>query len=440
MDTSLRAKAAKVLVNVLRDGAYLNEALRRFDSNTGTGRDAALVQELCFGSLRFQPRLDFWLRHLLQHPLKQRDLDIRALLMIGLYQLTEMRIPAHAVLNETAQACRSLHKEWAVKLVNAVLRRFQREQADFQSDLPENTEAYYAHPQWLIDASRIDWPDDWQSILTAGNQRPPLTLRANRRLVSRDALLEEFAAAGITAQACEFSVDGLRMDAPLNVEALPGFVTGRFSVQDEAAQLAAELLDVRPGMRVLDACAAPGGKTGHLLERYADAGEIVAVDIDAERCKKIHENLQRLGLSATVMSVDALRADEWWDQQPFQRILLDAPCSASGVIRRHPDIKVHRQPQDIRAVMALQARLLAALWPLLASGGKLLYITCSIFCRENAEQVQAFLATQANARPLELNARWGRIAAPGRQILSGQDGMDGFFYACIEKMTEKFDE
>lgn len=432
-ETSVRALAAKALVAVLRDGVYLNKALHQLDTDTGTGREAALIQELCYGSLRFQPRLEFWLGKLLQQPLKQRDLDIHALLLIGLYQLTEMRIPVHAVLNETVEACRHLRKDWAAKLLNAVLHRFLTEQASLQSDLPNNPEAFYAHPQWFIEQMQADWPRDWQSMLVAGNQRPPLTLRANRRLLTRDALLREFAAAGITAQACEFSADGLVLAMPLPVESLPGFASGKFSVQDEAAQLAAELLDVQPGMRVLDACAAPGGKACHLLERYPDAGEVVAVDIDMERTGKIHESLGRLGLSAKVITADALRPDGWWDRQPFQRILLDAPCSASGVIRRHPDIKVHRGPQDISAAMALQARLLAALWPLLASGGKLLYVTCSIFCRENAEQILAFLGAQINAKPQELNIRWGVSAFPGRQILTGQNGMDGFFYACIEK-------
>ena len=432
-ETSVRALAANVLVAVLRDGVYLNNALRQLDPDTHTGRDAALIQELCYGSLRFQPRLEFWLSRLLQQALQQRDLDIHALLLTGLYQLTETRIPAHAVLNETAEACRHLRKDWAVKLVNAVLRRFLREQASFQSDLPNNPEAFYAHPQWLIDQMQADWPKDWQSILAAGNQRPPLTLRTNRRLVTRDALLEEFAAAGITAQPCEFSADGLILATPLHVETLPGFASGKFSVQDEAAQLAAELLDVQPGMRVLDACAAPGGKTCHLLERHADVGEVVAVDIDVERTGKIHESLGRLGLSAKVMKADALHPDHWWDRQPFQRILLDAPCSASGVIRRHPDIKAHRRPQDISVAVALQARLLAALWPLLASGGKLLYVTCSVFRMENANQILAFLASQVNAKPQELNTRWGVSAFPGRQILTGQSGMDGFYYACIEK-------
>lgn len=430
---SVRAIAATVLVAVLRDGLYLNSAMRQLKPATLEGRDAALLQELCYGSLRFQPRLEFWLARLLQQPLKIRDLDIHALLLLGLYQFTEMRIPVHAAFKETAEACRYLHKDWAVKLVNAVLRRFQREQAGLQAELSKNPEALYAHPKWFIEHIQADWPQDWESILVADNQRPPLTLRVNHHLVTRAALLEEFAANGIMAQPCEFSADGLVLATPLNMETLPGFAAGKFSVQDQAAQLAAGLLDVQPGMRVLDACAAPGGKTCHLLERYPDAGEVVALDNDAVRVGKIHENLRRLGLSAMVLTADAVHPGDWWDRQAFQRILLDAPCSASGVIRRHPDIKAHRRPQDVSAAVVLQARLLAALWPLLARGGKLLYATCSVFCEENTEQARAFLKAHADAKPLGLNARWGVSKLPGRQILTGQNGMDGFYYACMEK-------
>ncbi|MGH8403319.1 MAG: transcription antitermination factor NusB, partial [Gammaproteobacteria bacterium] len=301
---SARALAANVLVAVLREGRYLNNALRELRPATLPARDAALVQELCYGTLRFQPRLEFWLSQLLQQSLKDRDLDIHALLLLGIYQLAEMRVPPHAAVRETAEACRHLRKQWAVKLVNAVLRRFQREQARFQSALPEHEEALYAHPRWMIEQFRASWPEDWQPILEANNKRPPLTLRTNRRVTTRDALMAEFAAAGIGAQVCVNSADGLALATPLNVETLPGFSAGEFSVQDEAAQLAAELLDVQPGMRVLDACAAPGGKTCHLIERYPDA-EVLALDNDVTRIAKIHDNLQRLGLKAAVRVADA---------------------------------------------------------------------------------------------------------------------------------------
>jgi 16S rRNA (cytosine967-C5)-methyltransferase len=430
---SARAIAARVLADVLYDGVHLHSALREHAQAIQSGGDAALIQELCYGTLRFQPRLEFWLGELLPRMLKRRDSDVHTLLLLGLYQLTEMRVPEHAALKETVEACRYLRKHWAVKLVNAVLRAFQRQRAVFESELCKSPEAYYAHPHWLIQRIQSDWPNDWQSILAAGNQRPPLTLRTNQRLITRAALLKEFASSAIVAQPCKFSAEGLVLAWPLKVEALPGFASGKFSVQDEAAQLAAGLLDVHPGMRVLDACAAPGGKTCHLLERYPDAGEISCVEIDRQRAEKIRENLSRLHLSARVIVADAANPDGWWDGRVFERILLDAPCSASGVIRRHPDIKAHRRPQDVSAAMALQARLLAALWPLLARGGRLLYATCSVFRQENADAIRSFLGMRVEAKELELEAQWGVNAFPGRQILTGQGGMDGFYYACMEK-------
>ncbi|MGH8307816.1 MAG: 16S rRNA (cytosine(967)-C(5))-methyltransferase RsmB [Gammaproteobacteria bacterium] len=430
---SARALAANVLVAVLRDGRYLNNALRELKPAMLAARDAALVQELCYGTLRFHPRLEFWLSQLLQQPLKDRNLDIHVVLLSGLYQLTEMRVPAHAVVQETVEACRHLHKQWAVKLVNAVLRRFLREQGRFQSELPQNEQTLYAHPRWMIEQVHASWPEHWQAILAANNKRPPLTLRVNRRVTTRDALMTEFVTVGIGAQVCVHSTDGLVLATPLNVETLPGFSAGRFSVQDEAAQLAAELMDVQPGMRVLDACAAPGGKTCHLLERYPEA-DVLALDNDSARIAKIHDNLQRLGLKASVRMADAGIPNDWYDGRRFERILLDAPCSATGVIRRHPDIKTLRRPQDIATARALQARLLAALWPLLARGGKLLYATCSVLNEENALQLRAFLAMQPDAKPVELRAGWGVNVPPGRQILTGEDGMDGFYYACLEKI------
>ncbi|HEX5339517.1 MAG TPA: 16S rRNA (cytosine(967)-C(5))-methyltransferase RsmB [Gammaproteobacteria bacterium] len=428
-----RALAAQVLVAVLRDAAHLNTALKQLRPQGLAARDAALVQELCYGSLRFQPRLEFWLARLLNQPLKSSDLDLHVLLLVGLYQLAAMRIPAHAAVKETAEACRSLGKPWAVKLANAVLRRFQREQPQLQAAADQDQAARYAHPRWLIERLQTDWPQHWQTLLEAGNQRPPLTLRVNRRALRRDTLLQTFSAAGIVARACTLSADGVILETATDVETLPGFAQGHFSVQDEAAQFAAELLDVQAGMRVLDACAAPGGKTGHILESCPDAGEVLALDSDTLRSERIRSNLERLGLQATLRVADATQADVWWDGRGFERILLDAPCSASGVIRRHPDIKARRRPADVSAAASLQSRLLAALWPLLAPGGKLLYVTCSLLAEENANQIDAFLATHDEARSIALPETWGVVAGPGRQILTGQSDMDGFYYACLSK-------
>ncbi|MDE2459923.1 MAG: 16S rRNA (cytosine(967)-C(5))-methyltransferase RsmB, partial [Gammaproteobacteria bacterium] len=338
----------------------------------------------------------------------------------------------HAAVKETVEACRQLSKPWAVQLTNAVLRRFQREQMQLLADLPQHQEARYAHPHWLLERVRHDWPEHWQEILEAGNQRPPLSLRVNRRRCTRAGLLAELEAAGIAARRCEYSADGVIALEPFDVRTQPGFSAGHFSVQDEAAQLAAELLDVRAGMRVLDACAAPGGKTCHLLERCPDA-QVLALDHDAARAERIHENLQRLGLSAEVRVADAGQPQGWWGGRPFARILLDAPCSATGVIRRHPDIKAHRRAAEVQAAAVVQARLLAALWPLLAPGGKLLYVTCSLLFEENAGQMDAFLAGRADARALPITAAWGIESPPGRQTLPGQSQMDGFYYACLQK-------
>ncbi|MDE2234465.1 MAG: 16S rRNA (cytosine(967)-C(5))-methyltransferase RsmB [Gammaproteobacteria bacterium] len=431
----VRALAARVLAEVMRDGAYLGDALQINAARTYAARDAALLQELCYGTLRFQSRLEFWLAGLLQQPLRTRDIDLQALLLLGLYQLTCMRIPAHAVVKETVEACRYLHKAWAVKLVNAVLRGFQRQRAALESNVGANPVAEYSHPRWFIERVQADWPTQWQALLLANNQRPPMTLRANRRLIARDALIEKFTSHAIAAQACRHSADGLVLTTPVDVRLLPGFGDGEFSVQDEAAQLAANLLDVHPGMRLLDACAAPGGKTCHLLEHQPEIGRLMALDIDANRVGKIHENLQRLGLAAEVRQADVLQPDDWWDGECFERILLDAPCSASGVIRRHPDIKSRRRPRDLETAAALQRRMLAVLWPLLASGGKLLYATCSVFRRENDDCILAFLETQSDAKlsPFSGQAAWGVDTPAGRQVLTGQEGMDGFFYACLEK-------
>lgn len=428
-----RATAAHVLTAVLRDGTHLNTALKQLRPADLAARDAALVQEFCYGTLRYRPRLEFWLTRLLKQPLKAADLDVHVLLLIGLYQLTAMRVPAHAAVKETVQACRSFGKPWAANLVNAVLRRFQREQAGLESAATQDERAHYMHPRWFIERVRQDWPQHWRELLEANNARPPLCLRVNRLRTTRDTLLQMFAAAGVNARAGDVSDDALILEKPADVESLPGYVQGYFSVQDEAAQLAAGGLDTRAGMRVLDACAAPGGKAAHILERCPGLAELVAVDSDAGRSQRIGATLERLGLQATLRIADATRPDAWWDGRQFDRILLDAPCSATGVMRRHPDIKNRRSPEDVTRMAELQAGLLAALWPLLAPGGKLLYVTCSVLAEENACQIERFLAACDTAMLIELPEHWGLPAGGGRQILPGQNGMDGFYYACLVK-------
>ena len=426
-----RVLAVQALMAVLKDGETLTQAADPQAARCDDPRDAALVKELCYGTLRFKPRLDAWLRRLLERPLKAVDLDVELLLLLGLYQLAYLRVPAHAAVQQTVEACRGLDKAWAAGLLNAVLRRFQRERAEIETAVREDLEARYAHPRWFIEELKKDWPTGWEGMLERGLERPPMTLRVNRRRSSRDAYLAELAAAGIAARPCFYSADGVVLESARDVSALPGFAEGRCSVQDEGAQLAAGLLDTQDGMRVLEACAAPGGKTCHLLELFPGL-DFTAVELDAKRAQRIRDNLRRLGLAADVKVADAADTT-WWDGRPYERILLDAPCSASGVVRRHPDVKARRTLAEVAAAAALQERLLAALWSLLAPGGKLLYVTCSVFQRENVSRLVAFLAERADARALMPAVDWGVAAGPGRQVLTGEGGMDGFYYACVEK-------
>ena len=426
-----RVLAVQALMAVAVEDQTLTQAADQAAAACGDPRDAALVKELCYGTLRWQPRLEAWLGKLLQRPMKPSDQDVRFLLLLGLYQLAYLRIPDHAAVQQTVEACRILEKSWAASLVNAVLRRFQRERAGIEAAVADDPQARYAHPQWFIDELKRDWPEHWQTMLDAGNERPPFTLRVNHRQQTRDAYLETLRSLGIAAQACEHSPDGVTLGVPMDVKLLPGFADGAVSVQDEGAQLAEQLLDAADGMRVLDACAAPGGKTCHLLERHTV--RMTAVELEARRAQRIRENLTRLKLDAQLKVADAAQVQSWWDGEAYHRILLDAPCSASGVVRRHPDVKLRRTPGEVATAAGLQARLLGALWPLLAPGGKLLYVTCSVFQRENAAQIAAFLAGHLDAAALPLHKGWGVTAGAGQQVLTGQGGMDGFYYACLEK-------
>ena len=434
MGKAPRVLAVRALQAVLQQGQTLTQAGDRAAAECQDPRDAALVKELCYGTLRWQPRLEAWLTKLVERPLKSADLDVKLLLLLGLYQLAFLRVPPHAAVQQTVEACRALDKSWAAGLINAVLRRFQREHAQLESATAEDPEARYAHPKWFIEALKQDWPERWQAMLEANNRRPPFTLRVNRKQGSRSDYLKILADAGMAVSPCVHAPDGVTLENAVDVSALPGFAQGCVSVQDEGAQLAAPLLDVHEGQRALDACAAPGGKTCHLLERHPGLA-ITAVEVDGRRAERIRDNLQRLGLEADVRVADAVEPGTWWDGRPYDRILLDAPCSASGVVRRHPDVKARRRPEEVAAVAGLQARLLAALWPLLAPGGKLLYVTCSVFRRENVLPLEAFLAGNPDACPLALEADWGAAAGPGRQVLTGEGGMDGFYYACVEKRS-----
>jgi 16S rRNA (cytosine967-C5)-methyltransferase len=431
-----RALAAEILSEVWAKRVPLTVVLSAERSAEAAPGECGLVKALCYGTLRWQPRLAILLARLVKRPLKRRDRDLEALLLIGLYQLTALRVPAHAAVAETVEAARTLGKPWAAGLVNGVLRGFQRAEPELLAAADADDEGHFAHPRWYIERVRREWPADWQAILTANNAAPPLTVRVNRRRAERTAMLRELTAVGLAARPCRYAPEGIVIETPVDVHALPGFAAGLLSVQDGAAQLAAGLLDLAPGRRVLDACAAPGGKTCHILEREPDLAELVAVDCNAHRLARVRENLDRLGLEAKPIAGDAADPADWWDGKLFDRILVDAPCSGSGVIRRHPDIKLLRTPAEVDAAATLQAKVLARLWPLLAPGGMLVYVTCSIFAVENVARAQAFVAAHRDARAHAIAVAWGRpVGAAGRQVLPGEEGMDGFYYACIEKVT-----
>ena len=410
-----RRTAVSVLVDVLENGQSLTPVLESRLANLKEPAQRGLVQELSYGVLRWFSALDALAGELVSRPLKRKDRDLHMLVLVGLYQLRHLDLPDYAAINETVKVTDQLRKKWARGLVNGVLRRFQREQETLESQALADDAARLAHPEWLLERFREDWPQDWRAIADANNRRPPFTLRVNRRHGTREAYLAELRAAGMAADASDIAENAITLQQAVGVNALPGFSEGRVSVQDGAAQLSAQLLDAGPGM-----------------ER-TDIGEMVALDIDATRLQRVTANLARLGLRAQGLAGDGSRPDEWWDGVLFDRILLDAPCSATGVIRRHPDIKWLRQPGDIAGLTAMQGKLLDALWPLLAPGGMLLYATCSVLKAENSLQVEAFAERTPDAGIVEWKADRGRHGKTGWQILPGENGMDGFFYAGLLK-------
>ncbi len=429
-----RLAAARALAAVLSGKASLNSSLPA-QLDKVDERDRGLTQDLAFGTARWQPRLDLLAAQLLQKPFKAADADVQALLLVGLYQLFYTRIPEHAAIGETVGCADKLKKPWAKGLLNAVLRRAQREGEALLAGMERDPVVRTAHPRWLQKSLKAFWPEQWEAICAANNAHPPMILRVNRRHHSRDAYLALLAEAGVGASACQYSRDGIVLAEACDVRGLPGFAEGWVSVQDEAAQLSADLLELAPGQRVLDACCAPGGKTCHLLEAEAGLAQVVAIDLEAKRLSRVRENLDRLQLDAQLIACDARDTASWWDGKPFQRILLDAPCSATGVIRRHPDIKLTRQADDIPALAALQGELLDALWPTLEVGGMLLYATCSSLPTENTEVIDAFLARTPGARELDLATAAGLRQPHGRQLLAQEGGHDGFYYAKLIKIA-----
>ena len=426
------AAAARVLTEVLEARAPLPLALDRQRHRLGNARHQPLLQELCYGTLRWLPRLEAIMEQLLARPLHRLNREVACLLATGLYRLDYMNIPDHAAVHLTVEGCTQIRKPWARRIVNATLRRYLRERHRIGRCLETSRAAHHAHPDWFIEALTRAWPGEWQRILTAGNTRPPLYLRVNRRRTSLYDCRAQLAQAGISSVPVPHCPYALRIDAPVPVDDLPGFTEGWLSVQDAAAQLAAELLDAAPGERILDACAAPGGKSCAILERSA-ALQLWCLDRSEARLARVRQNLARLGLSARVVAGDLCTPCEWWDGRPYDRILLDVPCSATGVIRRNPDIKAARTAADVRRAAVVQARLLESAWQLLAPGGRLVYASCSILPEENEQPLGAFLERHVEARARPVCAAWGRPRGPGRQILPGWQDMDGFYYAVLTK-------
>ena len=410
-------------------GRSLSEVLQGLPAEA---KDRALIQEICFGVCRWYTRLDKLIAPLIRKPLKAKDADIQALILIGVYQLYYLRIPDHAAIAETVEACRQLSKPWAVGLVNGLLRNCQRQKAELEQQLPSSQAITQAHPQWLLDQLQLAWPEALNKLLTANNQAAPLCLRVNQNVHSREQIQRQLKQAGIDCHPGTLSTSALYLAQPRAVESIPTFASGGLSVQDEAAQLSAFLLDPQPGERILDACAAPGGKTCHLLEMQPKLEQLIALDQDEVRLQRVQQNLDRLQLSAQCVA-SSLQAYAATQPEPFDRILLDAPCSATGVIRRHPDIKWLRKKADIKRISALQAELINLAFSLLKPGGTLLYATCSVLPQENERIVEGLLRdnTAAEIWPIEGLPNAG--ARTGCQLLPSADGWDGFYYGRLRR-------
>lgn len=425
-----RALAADILFQVVEQNQSMSQLVNRELTRTKL-RDRALVQELCYGVLRWLPRLEFMIGQLMAKPLKGKQRRGHFLLMVGLYQQLYTRVPAHAAVSETVNGAGDLRLGQLRKLINGVLRNADRQRDELLSQIDGNPALEYCHPKWLLKRLQQAYPQQWRELVTQNNQRAPMWLRVNQQQGTTAQYLARLNDAEINAFPSSFSPTALCLETPCSVERLPSFEQGAVSVQDAAAQQAAILLNSQPGDIVLDACAAPGGKTCHILEHQPQIAELVAIDSDDTRLKRVDENLRRIGLKAKLICADASQPEQW-AKQTFDRILLDAPCSATGVIRRHPDIKWLRRDSDINELVKLQRQILVKLWERLKPGGTLLYATCSILPDENTQQIAAFLAEQSDAELIPLHPDDTK-QKPGWQLLTGLEQSDGFYYAKLRK-------
>lgn len=426
-----RALAAAALAEVALRGASLREVIQRRAPLLADPRDRGLLSALLNEGTRWWLRFDAAVEAMLQQSLRKKEPAVHALLVLGLIQLEILQLPDYAAVAATVQAVRGLHRPRHAGLVNAVLRRWQRERETRLARLDADPTTRLACPDWLLQSLQRDWPQAAARIAQAGNGEPPLMLRVNRRRSRREAMQQALQDAGYEVSLHPWLADALVLPHSTDITRMPGFAEGWFAVQDGAAQIAADLLQADEGMRVLDACAAPGGKTCHLLERHTLA--MTALEFDAGRAQRIEQNLQRLQLQAELIVGDAARPDDWWDGRPYDRILIDAPCSATGVIRRRPDVRLHRRESDIASLQVQQRRILDALWPLLAPGGRLVYATCSLLRAENQAVLEPFLAAHPQARAGDIALPAGQAAGPGWQVLPGDGDLDGMYYAVLEK-------
>lgn len=429
--TDTRALAAQALAEVALRGMSLREVMDRHARKLPDPRDRALLMALLSEGSRWWLRFDPALDHLLEKPLRQKEPRVHALLVLGLVQLEILQMQDYAAVAATVEATRALKKPRLAGLVNAVLRRWQRERVSLLARLDAHPRTRHAHPDWLASAITHDWPAQAEAVMAADNAEPPLMLRVNRTRSQPQTLMEQLRAAGQDAQPHPWLADAVVLPHSTDVSRLPGFEDGAFAVQDGSAQIAADLADLHDGQRVLDACAAPGGKACHLRERAQI--DLTALEFDEHRADRIRQNLRRLRLDARLLIGDAGTPKAWWDGRPFDRILIDAPCSATGVLRRRPDVRLHRRASDLPRLAAQQSRLLDALWPLLAPGGRLIYITCSILRAENEDIVAPWLQAQSDARAVDFSLPVGQRASVGWQILPGEGDLDGMYYAVLEK-------
>lgn len=428
-----RQKALKWLTQVVEKGRSTNELLTE-DLAELNSQQKALAKQLLFGCLRNYHHLKTIADNLLDKPLKNKDSDLLTIIILGLYQVKYLSTPDHAAISESVELARYLKKPWASGLINGVLRRYQRESNKLEAKLAKSVQFLYSHPGWIVKKIKQDWPAEFENILKNANQHAPMTIRVNTQQISRDEYLKILISSDIPGKLHTIAPDAIVLTKAVDVSNLPGFFEGKVTVQDAAAQLAVELLGLKPSQNVLDACAAPGGKTTHILQR--ENVNLTAIEIVAKRADRITRTLQRLKLDCNVICSDITQIADWWNGQLFDRILLDVPCSASGVIRRNPDIKIHRKVTDLKPLVALQKEILSQIWALLKPGGILVYATCSIFKEENENQIRDFLkSNEASIQfmPKKIESLLNTRATIGYQILPGEEQMDGFFLCALKK-------